>query len=315
MAPVVAMSAARAGALEISALIARLVPTPPSSEVRPPTPQSSSPPAEGHVCDEHAEASVRVRRQHPRLLAVGATCGARGRRSMTPKGSLPTVEEDAEAESDCSTADSADIPGDADVDADGARPVSSAASAGTSSAEVTPAPTPAGAAAGTLTAGGLPKTPGGGRVLCLSEALIADTVVGDTECVAQPDSSAPVLPQPQLPQAVAAPGEVGATMLPSIGSLGHGSGRCKPCAFVGKDGCRSGAECLFCHLCDPGEKKRRKKQLKATRSAIASAAAASLCGQQAMFLQQGVLQPQFVQVATPALAPHPQPQLVFLAAR
>merc|ERR1712087_895144 len=40
---------------------------------------------------------------------------------------------------------------------------------------------------------------------------------------------------------------------------------CKPCAFVFKDGCESGANCTFCHLCAPGEKKRRKKEKRNVR--------------------------------------------------
>merc|ERR1712118_209671 len=50
----------------------------------------------------------------------------------------------------------------------------------------------------------------------------------------------------------------------SIGSAAHDSGTCKPCAFLWKDvkkpGCENGMNCLFCHLCPPGETKRRKKQ-------------------------------------------------------
>mmetsp|Transcript_10416 Transcript_10416/g.31614 ORF Transcript_10416/g.31614 Transcript_10416/m.31614 type:complete len:332 (-) Transcript_10416:346-1341(-) len=52
--------------------------------------------------------------------------------------------------------------------------------------------------------------------------------------------------------------------LPSIGSAGHFVGECKPCAFVQK-GCMSGVECKFCHLCECGEKKRRKKEKVAMR--------------------------------------------------
>eukprot|EP00928_Gymnodinium_smaydae_P041020 TRINITY_DN27775_c0_g2_i1.p1 TRINITY_DN27775_c0_g2~~TRINITY_DN27775_c0_g2_i1.p1 ORF type:complete len:240 (-),score=32.34 TRINITY_DN27775_c0_g2_i1:452-1114(-) len=50
--------------------------------------------------------------------------------------------------------------------------------------------------------------------------------------------------------------------VPTVGSRGHFTGTCKPCAFVfkaGQGGCLSGYECKFCHLCGPGEKKRRKK--------------------------------------------------------
>lgn len=47
--------------------------------------------------------------------------------------------------------------------------------------------------------------------------------------------------------------------LPSVGSAGHHLGTCKPCAFTIK-GCSSGASCSYCHLCDPTEKKRRRKE-------------------------------------------------------
>jgi len=50
----------------------------------------------------------------------------------------------------------------------------------------------------------------------------------------------------------------------SVGSAGHDFGQCKPCAFLWKDpkqpGCENGRDCEFCHLCPPGEVKRRKKQ-------------------------------------------------------
>lgn len=52
-------------------------------------------------------------------------------------------------------------------------------------------------------------------------------------------------------------------MLPSIGSVGHMTGDCKPCAFLHSKGCVSGNNCVFCHLCDSGEKKRRQKEKKA----------------------------------------------------
>lgn len=56
--------------------------------------------------------------------------------------------------------------------------------------------------------------------------------------------------------------------LPSIGSAAHASRRCKPCAFTHKEGCQSGFECRFCHLCPPGEKKQRKKERKEIRRAV-----------------------------------------------
>mmetsp|Transcript_52003 Transcript_52003/g.111287 ORF Transcript_52003/g.111287 Transcript_52003/m.111287 type:complete len:320 (-) Transcript_52003:196-1155(-) len=47
--------------------------------------------------------------------------------------------------------------------------------------------------------------------------------------------------------------------LPSVGSAGHGI-RCKPCAFVHTKGCANGVDCQFCHICEPGEQKRRHKE-------------------------------------------------------
>lgn len=40
----------------------------------------------------------------------------------------------------------------------------------------------------------------------------------------------------------------------------HGSGQCNPCAWHHKtQGCQLGSACTYCHLCPPGELKRRKK--------------------------------------------------------
>jgi len=47
----------------------------------------------------------------------------------------------------------------------------------------------------------------------------------------------------------------------SIGSVGHDQGLCKPCAFFRNRSCSLGASCSFCHLCNAGERKRRKKRL------------------------------------------------------
>jgi len=69
---------------------------------------------------------------------------------------------------------------------------------------------------------------------------------------------------PSAPTAAAAttlmPQELGSPAMPTIGSAGHGSGTCKPCAFVFSKGCDNGTECQFCHLCDAGEKRRRQKE-------------------------------------------------------
>jgi len=47
--------------------------------------------------------------------------------------------------------------------------------------------------------------------------------------------------------------------LASLGSTGHAKRRCRPCAFFHTSaGCKAGTSCSFCHLCEAGEKMRRK---------------------------------------------------------
>lgn len=46
---------------------------------------------------------------------------------------------------------------------------------------------------------------------------------------------------------------------PSVGSRDHHLGTCKPCAYFGDKGCQSGMNCQYCHICPPGELKRRQK--------------------------------------------------------
>jgi hypothetical protein len=50
--------------------------------------------------------------------------------------------------------------------------------------------------------------------------------------------------------------------MPSAGSAGHYAGHCKPCVFLHTKGCGNGAQCTFCHLCPPEERKRRKNEKK-----------------------------------------------------
>jgi len=54
--------------------------------------------------------------------------------------------------------------------------------------------------------------------------------------------------------------KLGSRELPTVGSAGHHVGGCKPCAFAHTKGCENGVNCNFCHLCEPGEKKRRQKR-------------------------------------------------------
>jgi len=59
----------------------------------------------------------------------------------------------------------------------------------------------------------------------------------------------------------------GTSERPSVGSLGHSTGDCRPCAFFHSDRCVSGAACQFCHLCDAEERRRRKKEKLASKKA------------------------------------------------
>jgi len=76
-----------------------------------------------------------------------------------------------------------------------------------------------------------------------------------------PPPPAPVL---QLAEAISPP-QVGTEELPSIGSLLHHTGECKPCTFFYTRGCENAENCKFCHLCGRGEKKKRLKAQKAAQ--------------------------------------------------
>jgi len=73
----------------------------------------------------------------------------------------------------------------------------------------------------------------------------------------------------------------GSPECPSIGSAGHHLGICKPCDFMYRTDCRAGFSCQFCHLCPPGETRRRKKQKQAARRAFVSATQAQAAAQAA----------------------------------
>lgn len=66
--------------------------------------------------------------------------------------------------------------------------------------------------------------------------------------------SVPPAPTVPAPGVAAEPAEVR-----TVGSSRHSLGLCKPCAFFHTKGCAGGFQCVFCHLCPPGEKKRRQK--------------------------------------------------------
>jgi len=67
--------------------------------------------------------------------------------------------------------------------------------------------------------------------------------------------------------------ELGSPEFPTVGSSNHRLGTCKPCAFAHRTGCENGTNCAFCHLCEPGEKKRRQKRR------LASIVAGTVVGQ------------------------------------
>lgn len=77
-------------------------------------------------------------------------------------------------------------------------------------------------------------------------------VEGRAPFLRSPVAPGPVSPESHLPEAVE-------DELLTVGSKLHGVGKCKPCAFLYTKGCENGKECVFCHLCEHGEKKRRKK--------------------------------------------------------
>lgn len=58
---------------------------------------------------------------------------------------------------------------------------------------------------------------------------------------------------------------VGTCEYPTVGSQGHWSGNCKPCAFFHTKGCGNGTSCVFCHLCEQGAKKKRTKERRERR--------------------------------------------------
>jgi hypothetical protein len=87
--------------------------------------------------------------------------------------------------------------------------------------------------------------------------LQAEEAIRDANVNVQPESN---------PQAVVA----GITP----GSVDHGKGECNPCAYFWQkaDGCRMGAECEYCHLCDRDAIRRWKREKKQRKKAEANVA-------------------------------------------
>lgn len=87
----------------------------------------------------------------------------------------------------------------------------------------------------------------------------------------------PTIPEPEPVEPLAWPTAASdpemmawSQQLPTVGSAAHALGRCKPCAFMYKDGCQSGINCQYCHLCPPGEKQRRKRVMRSMQRNMAN---------------------------------------------
>ncbi|CAE7773527.1 unnamed protein product [Symbiodinium microadriaticum] len=83
----------------------------------------------------------------------------------------------------------------------------------------------------------------------------------DSVCLYMPPTPATCVPPSDEETGDADHAAASSSTLPSKGSLLHGTGNCKPCAWMWKSqGCLNGALCMRCHLCPAGEIKRRKKE-------------------------------------------------------
>jgi hypothetical protein len=84
------------------------------------------------------------------------------------------------------------------------------------------------------------------------------TCTADLPPIPPPVEMAPI-PVLRLAESLPPP-ELGSPGLPTVGSGLHHKGECRPCAFFYTRGCENGTACEFCHLCGPGERKKRLRQ-------------------------------------------------------
>jgi hypothetical protein len=99
----------------------------------------------------------------------------------------------------------------------------------------------------------------GGSATVLPPWRGASSAAGSADLSTTAESLSALVPEAEKAEFERAP-PLGSAVLPSRGSALHRYGACKPCAFVYQEGCKNDLECQFCHLCDPGERKRRKKE-------------------------------------------------------
>jgi hypothetical protein len=119
--------------------------------------------------------------------------------------------------------------------------------------------------------------PGPLAVPMTAPAVMPAVALPETLPVLQPafqqQQPPPLLPPAMLPHEHPAPGHIaldqlpflGSPALPTRGSAMHHFGDCKPCAYAFHKGCGNGVDCQFCHLCPPGELKRRQKVKRSTQ--------------------------------------------------
>lgn len=90
------------------------------------------------------------------------------------------------------------------------------------------------------------------------EEQISGSSGEDSTASTQPPDTSEKLPEPlKLAETLTMSDSLS---LPSRGSVLHGTGNCRPCAWFWKpEKCSKGEECTYCHLCPEGEIKARKK--------------------------------------------------------
>lgn len=95
--------------------------------------------------------------------------------------------------------------------------------------------------------------------------------------------SSPLAAQPLLLQYPRLTLNLSKEIRPSVGSTLHREGRCTACAWFWKpQGCGNGQDCSYCHLCPPGEIRRRRKLKNAALRAQAATNNEAIASESAM---------------------------------
>jgi len=97
-----------------------------------------------------------------------------------------------------------------------------------------------------------PTSPTTGR----KNSVVTFAPITEVSDASPPPAVAEAAPAPDVP----APALLGTPECPTDGSALHCQGACRPCAHVFTKGCANGVGCSFCHLCGPGELKRRQRE-------------------------------------------------------